>query len=348
MKEKWEYKNFEECLEPVFKNTKIQSTDYKQSGQFPIISQEESLISGYWDDFKDVLYLKHPVVIFGDHTRVLKYIDFDFVIGADGVKVLSPKDFLSSKFLFYYLKWENIPSLGYSRHYKLLKELKLPIPSLSEQERIVAELDLLSLIIEKQKQQLKELDTLAQSIFFSMFGDPILNDKNWEIKKLGEICKLSAGGDKPTDTTKEQSVKNSIPVYSNGIENEGLYGFTSTPKIVEPSLTISGRGTIGVPFIRKYPFVPIIRLIVATPFEKLNLLFLYYIIKLLKLNGNGGAIPQLTVPMIKDLKCIFPPISLQNQFAEKIERIEKQKETINKSIEETQKLFDYTMDKYFG
>ena len=165
MKENWQYKNFEECLEPVSKTTKIKSTDYKQSGQFPIISQEESLISGYWDDFKDVLYLKHPVVIFGDHTRVLKYIDFDFVIGADGVKVLSPKDFLSSKFLFYYLKWENIPSIGYSRHYKLLKEIKLPIPPIEEQERIVRELDLLSGIIEKQKQQLKELDTLAQSIF---------------------------------------------------------------------------------------------------------------------------------------------------------------------------------------
>ena len=225
----------------------------------------------------------------------------------------------------------------------------IPVPPLSEQERIVAELDLLSGIIEKQKQQLKELDTFAQSIFYSMFGDPISNEKSWQKEVFNKICKLSAGGDKPNDTTKFPTESNIYPIFSNSIENEGLYGYTSIPKIKEPSITIAGRGVmVGTPFIRKKPFFPIIRLIVATPIQKFNITFLYFLIRALKLEGNGGAIPQLTVPMISNLNLIFPPLSLQNEFAEKIEKIEQQKEAINKSIEETQKLFDYTMDKYFG
>ena len=157
------------------------------------MSQEEGLISGYWNNEDDVFKIASPVVIFGDHTRILKYVDFDFVLGADGVKILQPIDCIKAKFLKLYLESCKIPSLGYSRHYKLLKELQIPVPPLVEQEKIVAELDCLSGIIEKKKQQLKELDALAESIFYTMFGDPITNEKGWEVKRLGEVCKFSQG-----------------------------------------------------------------------------------------------------------------------------------------------------------
>ncbi len=173
MKKDWEIKHFEDCIETVKYTRKIPSKDYKDSGRFPIISQEEELISGFWDNEDDLFKVEKPVVIFGDHTRVVKFIDFDFVLGADGVKILQPKDFLNAKYFMYFLKNANIKSLGYARHYRLLKELEIPVPPLPEQKRIVEELDTLS---EKVRQleaiytkQIADCDELKQSFLKKAF-----------------------------------------------------------------------------------------------------------------------------------------------------------------------------------
>lgn len=141
MKVGWEVKPFEDCIEKVTYTTKIQRKDFLGVGKFPVVSQEEALINGYWDDERDVFSAKAPIVIFGDHTKVLKYIDFDFVLGADGVKLLPPKGFLVPKFFYYQLQTTQLDSLGYARHYKLLKELQIKFPNKAEQQRIVAILD---------------------------------------------------------------------------------------------------------------------------------------------------------------------------------------------------------------
>jgi type I restriction enzyme, S subunit len=103
--------------------------------------QEAEFINGYWDDEADVFKVSTPVVLFGDHTQVLKFVDFDFVLGADGVKILRPRSFLNPKFFYYQLQAAELPSLGYARHYRLLKELEMRVPQLSEQQRIVGLLD---------------------------------------------------------------------------------------------------------------------------------------------------------------------------------------------------------------
>ena len=141
MKAGWQTKPFEDCIEKVTYTTKIQRKDFLEEGQFPIVSQEESFINGYWSDVADVFSVTTPVVVFGDHTKVLKYVDFDFVLGADGVKLLPPKGFLLPKFFYYQLQSVNLESLGYARHYKLLRELELRYPPLPEQQRIVTLID---------------------------------------------------------------------------------------------------------------------------------------------------------------------------------------------------------------
>lgn len=153
---------------------------------------------------------------------------------------------------------------------------------------------------------------------------------NWEYKRLGEVCKLSAGGDKPKETVQEKNAECSIPVYSNGIEKDGLYGYCKESKICSPAVTISGRGTLGVPFIRLTPFVPIIRLIVALPSDKLGIKFLYYWILNRKFSGNGGTIPQLTVPMIKDESIPLPSLTEQEQIVSELDALN---ETISKCRE---------------
>src|SRR5207249_6680755 len=109
-------------------------------GEFPIVSQEADFTNGYWNNEADVFKVTRPVVIFGDHTQVLKYIDFNFVLGADGVKILLPKQFLNPKFFFYSLCSAPLKSLGYSRHYRLLKELQISYPDVHKQMEIAKKL----------------------------------------------------------------------------------------------------------------------------------------------------------------------------------------------------------------
>ena len=139
----WVEKPFEDCIEDVKYTAKIQRKEFLEEGEFPIVSQEAEFTNGYWDNAADVFKVTSPVVIFGDHTQVLKYIDFDFVLGADGVKLLPPKPFLNPKFFFYALRSAPLKSLGYARHYRLLKELQIGYPDTNAQVAIAKKLDAL-------------------------------------------------------------------------------------------------------------------------------------------------------------------------------------------------------------
>ena len=149
----WVEKPFEDCIEDVKYTAKIQRKDFLEEGEFPIVSQEAEFTNGYWDNAADVFKVTRPVVIFGDHTQVLKYIDFDFVLGADGVKLLPPKPFLNPKFFFYALRSAPLKSLGYARHFRLLKELLIGYPDMNAQVAIAKNLDSL----ENETQRLARL-----------------------------------------------------------------------------------------------------------------------------------------------------------------------------------------------
>jgi len=140
----WAEKPFEDCIEDVKYTTKIQRKEFLEEGEFPIVSQEAEFTNGYWDNAADVFKVTRPIVVFGDHTQVLKYIDFDFVLGADGVKLLPPKPFLNPKFFFYALRSAPLKSLGYARHYRLLKELQIGYPDMNTQVAIAKKLDALT------------------------------------------------------------------------------------------------------------------------------------------------------------------------------------------------------------
>lgn len=123
-------------------NHKLQTSDYQSVGRFPIVDQGQEFIAGYTDDESVLCNRTGDVIVFGDHTKTLKFIDFDFVLGADGVKVLRPKSGFDARYLFHYLRTVRLPeNLGYSRHFKYLKECVVPKHSLEEQKRIAAILD---------------------------------------------------------------------------------------------------------------------------------------------------------------------------------------------------------------
>ena len=172
--EGWVEKPFEDCIEDVTYTTKIQRKEFLKVGNFPIVSQEADFINGFWNNGADVFRVTRPVVIFGDHTQVLKYIDFDFVLGADGVKILPPKLFLNPKFFYYCLRSISVNSLGYARHYRLLKELEIRYPDRSMQTAIAKRFEVLEAETQRLTQlyerKLAALEELKKSLLHQAFN----------------------------------------------------------------------------------------------------------------------------------------------------------------------------------
>lgn len=244
---------------------------------------------------------------------------------------------------------------------EIVRNVIVAIPPVSEQSHIVSELDLLQSIIDKQKVQLRELDNLAQAIFYDMFGDPVENNKKWDKKRIDEIGEIVSGSTpSTTDESNWNGDVNWITPAEMGVQ---LYYGETQRKITQKaakSLTLMPVGTVLLS-----SRAPIGKLAITTvPMccnqgfkniicgKSINNIFMYYYLMLTMGNvialGRGATFKEVSKQAISAYTTIVPPLSLQQSFADKIEAIEKQKATISKSIEETQKLFDYTMDKYFG
>ena len=368
MKQVWEYKKFEACINKTPKPKQVKTEEYNSGTKYPIVSQEDKLISGYYDYESYVFHIDSPVVIFGDHTRVLKYVDFDFVVGADGVKIISPKQELDAKFLLYYLQWYKIPNLGYSRHYKLLKELKIPLPPKSTQLTIVSELDKINELIRLKKEQLKDYDNLAQSIFYEMFGDPVVNDKGWEVKKLGEVCvKITDGDHMPppkseagipfltiSDINKETRELDFSNTYF--VPREYYNKLKEERKAKPNDLLYTVTGSYGIPVIvkdeRQFCFQRHIALIRPQK-EVLSTYYLCYWVLSAAVKSMADkvatGIAQKTVGLnsIRKFEIILPPLSLQHLFAQRIEQIEHQKLAVQKSITDLETLLASRMQYWF-
>ena len=369
MKQGWEIIPFEDSIVKVKYTTKVPSNDYLDKGLYPIVSQEEGLVCGYWNNANDLFKVSTPVVIFGDHTRILKYIDFDFVLGADGVKILQPIENINAKFLKYYLQYCKIPSLGYSRHYKLLKELQVPVPPLPVQGRIVSELDLLSGIIEKKHEQQKELDALAQSIFYDMFGDPITNEKGWEVKKLGEVCKSVSYGtsNSSTENGEYKYLRMNNITYSGHIDITDIKYIDVSDDEYEKYVVRKGdilfnrtnsKDLVGKTALFNFEEEMIIAGYIIRVRVNQDSIIPTFVVKWLNTplmksyfkNICKGAVNQSNINSkeLKNIPISIPPLPLQRQLASKIEAIERQKALIKQSISETETLFNARMQEHFG
>lgn len=171
---------------------KVKQRDYLPSGLHPIIDQGQGLVAGYSDEteglFKDV-----PAIVFGDHTRCVKYVEEPFFAGADGVKILKPKLSNNVRYWYHALRSTPLENLGYSRHFKLLKQTRFFNPNKDGQAAIVERLDIiegLCCLINKEEDG---LDALVKSRFVEMFGDPVANPMGWDAEMLGHLGTLKNG-----------------------------------------------------------------------------------------------------------------------------------------------------------
>jgi type I restriction enzyme S subunit len=226
--EDWEVKSFKECInkERISRGIKVFQREYKKSGRYPIIDQGANFIAGYTND-KSKLYTGHlPVIVFGDHTRIFKYVDFSFSLGADGTKLILPKDFLNPRYFYYYLCNLSIESKGYNRHYKYLKEKFIAFPQKSEQKIITSVLSKIQQAIEQQNKIIQTTKELKKSLMHKLFTEGLHDEeqketeiglipKSWQVELIGNVVEKT----KQTDPRRKTNFTFKY-IDVSGISNE--------------------------------------------------------------------------------------------------------------------------------
>lgn len=350
------------------KGTKIQTDEYLTEGKFPIIDQGNNDIAGYRDD-ETGLFTDVPAIVFGDHTRIVKYITEPFFLGADGVKVLVPIDrTMNCKYLYYQLLSAKIPDTGYNRHFKWVKELEFQLPSRNEQDDVVKRLDKLCVVISARQQQLAKLDELVKARFVEMFGDVIHNDKKWKEYRFSDITSSRLG--KMLDA-KQQTGKHSFPYLANAnvqwfrfeTDNLNRMDFNEAEQVEfslkDGDLLVCEGGEIGRCAVWHNQ-------VQSCYFQKAlhrvrcnqEIILPDYLAWWFKFNceNNGFAaiegakatIAHLPGAKLKQLLVVVPPIERQYRFVDFIEQTDVVKVTVQKSLEQMETLKKALMQQYFG
>ena len=364
MREGWEIKKLGEVCEINYGTRVVQKRD--GGSIYPVYG-------GGGATFKMDKYNREDCLIvsrFAMSPQCVRYVKGKFFLNDSGLSVESSLSVLSQEFLNKHIIALNdkIYSLGKGAAQKNLdvnafKNIDIHYPmSLSEQERIVEELDCLSGVIEKKKQQLKELDALAQSIFYEMFGNPVENDRGWVVKPLKDVAPNKVyKGEVPSVNDKywllnldmissntgeiiqkcyfdlEEIGNSTIAFNADNVLYSKLRPYLN--KVVVPN-------EIGYATSELIPLCPNGDVLDRTFFALLlrSSIFVEYISN----KVAGAKMPRVSMGDFWIFPIILPSLTLQQQFAEKIESIEKQKELIRKSIEEVEMLFNSRMDYYFG
>lgn len=339
-------KDFNEIFEDKTKfGTKLKTDEYHQNGKYPIVDQGQNLIAGYTDK-EDGVFKELPAIIFGDHTRIIKYIDQPFFIGADGVKILRSKiQDANYKYLYYALKSVKIPNTGYNRHFKWIKASKIIYPDKEIQERVVYILDKLSEIIRIRKKEQNLLDNLIKSRFVELFGDPISNPLGWLEDDMKGICTKITDGEHGSvarsdsghaflnakHIKKDGTIDWKTVTYTNDEIHNKIYA-RCNPELGDILLTTTG--TIGnvaiVPDVAPFSMDRGITLLKLRS-DKVKNTFVTTLLgskgiqDVMSSNVHASAIGHLFLNKVMKIPVIVPPLELQERFSAFVAQTDKSK-----------------------
>ena len=310
------YFYFDDIFEDYTKySLKISKNLYLKSGLYPIIDQGKEKIAGYSDKNANI-FDKIPVIIFGDHTRIFKYIDYPFFLGADGVKILkNTSSLFLDKYLYYSLKNFKIPNTGYNRHFKWLKDFKIKYISLVKQEKIVSLIEKIEYFILKKKEQLKYLKKLNKSLFIKF-------NKNGVEKQLDEVADIIMG---QSPLSQSYNIdKKGLPFYQGKTEFGDMYIkesniYCNSPiKIAEKNdILMSVRAPVGDVNIAIHKSC-IGRGLASIRAKKIDYLYLFYLLKEQKTRiekmGVGSTFKAINKNNISSLKMSIVEMNKQNKI----------------------------------
>lgn len=326
--------------------------DEYEEGLFPVINGGIAP-SGYWNEYN---YNENLITISqgGASAGYVNYIETKFWAGAHCYVVARVEDEIMYRYIYHFLKSKEvelqnsqvgagIPSVSL----KDINNLKVAVPPLEIQSEIVHILDSFTSLSMKLL-----AEKTARKKQFEYYRDSLLKfDNNVPRIKLGDICKITSGGDVPKEHwSKEKTDKYQIPIFSNGVDEDGLYGYTDVARITEPSVSIAGRGAgCGNAILRKESYFPIIRLLSLVPSEKVNVDYLFYCIKTIRFQIPRSGIPQLTVPMVSEYTIPVPSLDEQKRIVNALEKFDVLCNDLTQGlpaeIEKRQKQYEYYRDK---
>ena len=365
MREGWEYKTVENCTFIEYGTRVVQKRD--GGTIYPVYG-------GGGKTFRMDRYNREDCLIiarFAMSPRCVRYVAGKFFLNDSGLSVKS-KEELEQAYLNYHLLFFNdvIYHLGKGAaqrnlDVKAFRQLVIAIPPKPTQLSIVSELDKLNELIQIKKEQLKDYDALAQSIFYEMFGDPVENEKGWEVKKLKDISRKIGDG---LHGTPEYSELDTGWYFINGNNLEdGCISIKSTTKKVTDSvrekyyvemddftLLVSINGTLGKSAFYNGENVILGKSACYIKLNKdVNKLFIYEIIRgeyfkrYAESVCTGTTIRNVSLKAMREFPIIYPPLSLQQSFAHKIEQIERQKAEVQKAITDLESLLAARMQYWF-
>ncbi len=322
---------------------KIKQKDYLVKGKLAVVDQGQELIGGYTNDVEKSYSGALPIVIFGDHTRCIKFVDFPFAQGADGVKVLRPKPFYLPKAFYYALQSVNIPNLGYRRHFPLFNKFSIPLPPFAEQQRIVDRIESLFAKLDEAKEKAQAVvdsfETRKAAILHKAFTGELtakwreehdVRMDSWKVRTLDSVCSSIFDGDHMPPPKAESGIP--FLVISN--VNTGHLTFENTrfvpqeyydtlsdtrkPQLGDVLYTLVGSFGIPVVVNSKRPFCFQRHMALLRPID-VSPQFLWYILQTPEMYDKASSIAtgtaQLTVP-IKGLRAMTIP---RPNIAEQIE-----------------------------
>jgi possible restriction modification system DNA specificity subunit (fragment) len=343
---------------------KIPKEEYLSNGKYIVIDQGQNNIAGY-TNIDDGLFEDVPAIVFGDHTRIIKYVDEPFFLGADGVKLLKSKiKDANYKYLYYALRNAKIPDTGYNRHFKWLKEINLEYKDAESQKNIVKTLDTVTNIIELYKVELSKLDNLIRARFVEMFGDL----KN--IIRLGDCCEVHARIGWQA-LTRNEHMKTGEYMLVTGIDFiDGKVNFDTCVYVTKEryemdhhiilknnDILITKDGSIGkVAIVKNLPKPATLNsgIFVVRPNETFNKEYISSVFrgplfeKFVEVSKTGATIKHLNQKHLVEFGIPVPTIEEQKVFAEFSEQVNKSKVEVKRALDEAQLLFDSLMQKYFG
>lgn len=358
------------------KFSKIKTSEYKAEGRFKIIDQGQKEIAGYTDDESLINKTHSPIIVFGDHTRALKYEESPIALGADGAKALAVNPKLAdARYIYYYLRSINLKEAGYSRHFKFLKHIEIPIPekdgrpNLDDQKRIVHLLGKVEGLIARRKHHLQQLDDLLKSVFLEMFGDPVRNEKGWDEREIGKSIKIKHGfafkseffcDEGPYILLTPGNFFEAGGFRDRGDRQKYYTGETPEEYILNAgslliAMTEQAPGLLGSPLIvpESNLYLHNQRLGLAVPKEPIHTRFLFHLFnqksirQIIHSKATGTKVRHTSPTKLESIVVGSPPIDLQNQFAAIVEKVESLKSRYRHSLADLETLYGALSQKAF-
>ena len=350
---------------------KIQSKEYQEKGKLAIVDPGRESIGGYTDDESMAYSGELPVIIFGDHTRCIKFIDFPFAQGADGVKVIEPKKFYDTKAFYYALQSIDIPNMGYRRHFSLFSQFAIPVPPFEEQCRIVDRIESIFSKLDEAKEKAQAVvdgfELRKSAILHKAFTGELTNQwradrgislDNWKKKKLIEVLvDKPRNGYSPKPVDYKTSCKSmTLSATTSGYFREECFKYIDEKIdvssylwlkpgdiLIQRANSLDKVGTSAVFTGKEHEFIyPDLMMKLQVKKEEVSSQFIAYqiktdqILQYLRKNATGtaGNMPKINQKVVSSIPIICPSIEEQNLIVKYIEKL-LSKEQQSKKLAET-------------